>query len=831
MAICTAQKTSAHSPDSTVLMKHGDLSTDPSAPVPRFLIDRLDPFRTAFIAPTWRHVLVLVTGALLTPGKRTVSSCLRVTDYAECDTFSSFHQFLNRALPMVLHSLNICFPACYPAAVMTESPSIPSILRSEVGRAFLADLPPPGSFPGRMAIARAVCEGLGLVDALGRPRVSSCMAALVTLEAEGVIRLPPEGPSGGVPRVPVMQAEPVAEPVGVPSRVDRILGLEVRPVDGDAERRLLARMLADDHPLGASQHAGRQMRYLIGSEHGWLGGFVFASPAPRLSARDAWIGWDGAGRSLGLDRIVGMARFLIRAGVSCENLASRALALCLRRLGDDFVERYGVRPLLVETFVGPGYCGGSLCAAGWTYVGESAGRGRRAETGQRVPPKAVWVRPLVPGWRSELGAAMSGAVPPPRPRTVLGPGDGLDSDSWAVNEFGGAALHGKLRDRLVASAAIQALAPSKTFFTAACGDKAAVNGYYRMIRKADHEHVGMTPEGILAGHRERTVRRMRGAGTVLLIQDGTDLNFATHLGCAGLGVISKNSRKGSGTLGIHMHSTFAVSAEGIPLGVPRIEFDCPDSSGEAGKPLEERKSARWLRGWRDSSALATEANAVRLRDGAVRAVSVMDREGDIAALFVEHRDQGGADLLMRAKTDRVLGDGDRLFARVRTSANPTPHGVRVDRASALRAARGQKAFAGREARLANVELRWLELDIPVPAKERGRLGSTPFRLTAVHASEPSPPTGADGLEWMLLTTLPVTDADSARRILDLYAMRWRIKDWHKILKTGCDIEKSAFRTAERMKAAVTVNAVIAWRLAVLTLMGQHTPELPANKML
>ena len=288
---------------------------------------------------------------------------------------------------------------------MTESPSIPSVLRSETGRAFLANVPPSGSFPGRTAVARTVCGGLGLVDALERPRVSSCMAALVTLEAEGVIQLPPEGPGGGVQRAPVMQAEPVVKPVGVPSRVDHVLGLEVRPVGGDAERRLLARMLADDHPLGASQHAGRQMRYLINSEHGWLGGFVFAGPAPRLSARDAWIGWDGAGRSLGLDRIVGMSRFLIRAGVSCRNLASRALALCLRRLGDDFAERYGVRPLLVETFVDPGHCGSSLCAAGWTYVGESAGRGRRAETGQRVPPKAVWVRPLVSGWRDELSVS------------------------------------------------------------------------------------------------------------------------------------------------------------------------------------------------------------------------------------------------------------------------------------------------------------------------------------------------------------------------------------------------------------------------------------------
>ena len=64
----------------------------------------------------------------------------------------------------------------------------------------------PGVFRGRTAVARAVCDGLDLVNALGRPQVSGCMAALVTLEAEGIIQLPPEGPGGGVSRAPVMQA-------------------------------------------------------------------------------------------------------------------------------------------------------------------------------------------------------------------------------------------------------------------------------------------------------------------------------------------------------------------------------------------------------------------------------------------------------------------------------------------------------------------------------------------------------------------------------------------------------------------------------------------------
>ena len=78
-------------------MKHVDLSTESGDAVPQFLDDRLDPFRTAFTEPTWRNARVLAMGALLAPGKRTVSSCLRITGNAECKSFSSFHQVLNRA--------------------------------------------------------------------------------------------------------------------------------------------------------------------------------------------------------------------------------------------------------------------------------------------------------------------------------------------------------------------------------------------------------------------------------------------------------------------------------------------------------------------------------------------------------------------------------------------------------------------------------------------------------------------------------------------------------------------------------------------------------------
>ncbi|MCY4304111.1 MAG: hypothetical protein OXC62_04925 [Aestuariivita sp.] len=67
-------------------------------------------------------------------------------------------------------------------------------------------------------------------------------------------------------------------------------------------------------------------------------------------------------------------------------------------------------------------------------------------------------------------------------------------------------------------------------------------------------------------------------------------------------------------------------------------------------------------------------------------------------------------------------------------------------------------------------------------------------------------------------------------MLDFYALKWCIEDWHRILKNDCEVEKNTHSTAERIKRALTLDAVIAWRLSVLTLLGRATPEISASPM-
>ena len=100
----------------------------------------------------------------------------------------------------------------------------------------------------------------------------------------------------------------------------------------------------------------------------------------------------------------------------------------------------------------------------------------------------------------------------------------------------------------------------------------------------------------------------------------------------------------------------------------------------------------------------------------------------------------------------------------------------------------------------------------------------------MHVREEAQPEGAERLEWFLLTTLAVQSRQDAERVLEWYRLRGRIEDWHRVLKTGCKVEYMAHRTEEWIERAVTIKAVIAWRLMAMTLLGRGAPELPAETL-
>ncbi len=677
----------------------------------------------------------------------------------------------------------------------------------------------------RTDLSNEVCHRLGFIDALGQTQSSTCMKALRDLEAAGHFVLPEGGKDQEKKpkkkHTPRGLPEAVPEPQDVPATAGEVQNLHLVLAESELQIRTWNELMLREHPQGAGPLVGRQLRYLLDSDHGWLGGLGFGASALHLHDRDRWIGWDWDTRRGQLHRVVGLSRFLIRPQVHCRNLASRVLALCMKRFPQDFEARYGFQPWLVETFVDSEHFAGTCFrAANWQWIGRTKGRGRQDRDmtmGQSV--KDIYIYPLEPSFRVMIG------LPPNGGRSALALDDGVDTDHWTEAEFGGAPLGDKRRSqRLVDSAATLAGRPGRAFCGATQGDVPAVKGYYRFIDQPDESAVTM--ENILLPHRDRTMRRMKDQKTVLCIQDGTDLDYSGLAQCEGLGVIGTN-QTGAISRGLHLHSTLAATPEGVPLGVLLAQCTAPEPKTEEEKerssttiPIEEKRTFSWIVGLRDCMDIAREMPHTRL-------VSVLDREADFYELFDEQRRNPTVELLVRAKWNRVTTADTKLFDGVLQTPVRSRLRIHVPRQSARPKKSKQKARAKRAERTANVSLRYQRIELKPPPYLRDR---GPLSLWIVAATEEKPPKGAEPLRWFLLTTMEIKSADDAGKYLRWYCFRWRIEDWHRVLKSGCRIEDIAHRTADRLRRAIAIHLVIAWRIMLMTLLGREQPELPAEVM-
>jgi len=613
----------------------------------------------------------------------------------------------------------------------------------------------------------------------------------------------------------------VPDPEGVPEAVGDIRALRLTLVSPDDDRamRTWNELLAREHPQGDRRLVGRQLRYLVASGHGYLGAVGFSASALCLEAREQWIGWTREQRRRHQDRVVNLSRFLIRPGVRCQNLASQVLGACLRRVGKDFETRYGYRPWLLESFVDrERHEGTCFQAANWERIGRTKGRGRN-DRERRCPEsrKDIYVYPLVPDFRSRMGVP-AGRGRYLRPRALE---EGLGATEWAEQEFGTVELGDKrLRDRLIKIAKDRFKRPDTSYLEAVAGDRAATKGYYYFI---DSPRDVLNPEAMLATHRERTIERIMAHETVLVLQDTTDLNFATRPHTKGLGRIGTNPT-GAESRGLKLDSSLALTEDGLPLGVLRSVCSAPEKKGKegqrsVGRPIEEKKSFQWLQGYRDCVEVAKKTPKTHI-------LVVVDREADILELFQDAEPtRRRVGLLVRAKHDRRLeGREKKLFEELKASPNMAKIEVVIPRQRWKKAKQGKPEQEGMPGRKSRLTVRFLE--VAVKSTRSDLRSKKAITLFGVYAREEDPPPGAKPIEWMLLTTEEVRTPEEAARIVDLYTRRWRIEEWHRVLKSGCKVQEHQNETAERLKRVIVIDAVLAWRIQLMTLLGREVPELP-----
>ncbi len=277
-----------------------------------------------------------------------------------------------------------------------------------------------------------------------------------------------------------------------------------------------------------------------------------------------------------------------------------------------------------------------------------------------------------------------------------------------------------------------------------------------------------------------------------------------------------------------------VSAkEGLPLGL--LDWNCyapklltPERKNKDGRyvPVEQKETYRWIENMAGCISAETQLHETHV-------THVMDREGDFFELFHAWREIKKDDLLVRAKHNRSAptrpGDektSRKLFDTVAALPAMGTLAVEVPRKSA----RGKKgrcaAQPARAKRNATLELRWMPTQI-APPQHGLSSPHPPVDMWLLHAREIdcSDPK-AKTIEWYLLSSAPIQDSSTAIELLECYATRWRIEDWHRILKTCCRVESPAHRDAECLKRLIAINMVIAWRIHLMTLLGREAPELP-----
>jgi hypothetical protein len=574
--------------------------------------------------------------------------------------------------------------------------------------------------------------------------------------------------------------------------------------------RIWRDLLQTHHYLGSGPLCGSQLRYLISSSQGWLGAIALSAAARCVAGRDRWIGWSQEARRENLYQVVNNSRFLILSHVRVPNLASHILGQLATRVAQDWQERHGYRPVLLETFVDQDrYRGVCYSAANWQCVGLTGGRGRQDRGHeQALSRKTLWMYALCPDFRERLCLLPERRRLPSRPQTARPPLP--PAQTWTEEEFGRSDLgDARLEERLRIVSADFFARPSMSL-PQACGSRARTKAAYRLL---DHPRVNL--QSVLQSHYDATARRAATQPVILAVQDTTWLNYSAHPATELLGPICDKE----GVIGMLVHDTMAYNVEGTPLGL--IDVQCwtrdPDDKGRREHRYElevgQKESAKWLVSYRA---------AARLQEQCPRAmvVSLGDREADLYELFVEAAARPcGPRILVRAQQERVV----QKDGQPSESVMLWNHVDQLPGAGTLTL--GLPRRQSRPARSADLTIRFAEVRLKPPKRKPG-LGTV--RLWAIVAREEAPPPGVEAVEWRLVTDIPVENFEQAVEKLRWYALRFQIEVYHRTLKSGCKVEDRQLGNAQRLESCLAIDMVVAWRITHLTKLGREVPQMPCT---
>lgn len=333
----------------------------------------------------------------------------------------------------------------------------------------------------------------------------------------------------------------------------------------------------------------------------------------------------------------------------------------------------------------------------------------------------------------------------------------------------------------------------------------------------------VTPSSLYQSDGSRIKERLSGimnSQTFLAVSDKTELDYSITKGRHKLGSLNFEKRRG-----LYAQNLVLMDSFGCPEALLR-QNHFNHEPGEVGssrklasktlsqKPIEDKESYEWLADLEEIHKLFCQMPEHRF-------VHITDREGDIFERFAAHRYEH-VHYLCRLKHDRSLVGSDlKLKAFI---AQVPPRGC------ISLAIKDQKTG---EKRLAQLEVSFATCTIDVPSglkKYQKEKGYEPLKVQVIQVKEVIQ--AADLLKpfeplcWLLLTSLPIENLEQALEALHFYTLRWRIEDFHVVLKQGASIEKLQFEEEHQLKNAIVTYSIVSIQVLKLRYLNETNPDLP-----
>lgn len=259
----------------------------------------------------------------------------------------------------------------------------------------------------RHKITKHICHHWNWRTHTGQIKTFAARSLINKLEQRGQLNLPPVRTAKRRTHRPAFPKGFIAkEIIPIEQTLSNLTPLTIHiPSSNSYEDGCVGYYLSHYHYLGFNRTVGENLKFLIRDRYDRdLACLLFGSAAWKIAPRDAFIGWDADTRRDNINFMTNNTRFLILPWIRVHDLASHILGLVMRRIRQDWIDKYAHPVHMIETFVERvRFKGTCYKAANWLCVGQTKGRSRQDRLNiLSVPVKDIYLYPLTQDFQQAL---------------------------------------------------------------------------------------------------------------------------------------------------------------------------------------------------------------------------------------------------------------------------------------------------------------------------------------------------------------------------------------------------------------------------------------------